>query len=482
MTIEELIIDIRVDNIKGEITKEISSIQFDSRKTEPDSVFVAIKGRTADGHEFIDKAIDRGAVCIVAEHEVEQIPPGVTYLLVKNSAEVLGQMASNFYGRPSHQLTMVGVTGTNGKTTVATLLYRLFTALGNRCGLISTVENRIGTLVEQTTFTTPDPVIIQRLLARMVEAGCTHAFMEVSSHALDQERVAGIAWDGAIFSNITHDHLDYHGDFANYIRAKKKFFDGLSAQAFALVNADDVHGEVMVQNTVAKVSTYSLTKVASFKARVIENRMDGLHLEINQVPVHTRLVGKFNAYNLLAIYGAAVLLGEDPGSVMTEISRLTPAEGRFDVVTGRKAVFAVVDYAHTPDALSNVLSTLIQTRPKNARVICIVGCGGDRDKTKRPEMARIAARMADEVILTSDNPRSEDPEKILDDMWSGLNDEQEAKVLRIADRKEAIRAGVRLAKEGDIILVAGKGHEKYQEIRGQRFPFDDKQVLAEALA
>lgn len=377
---------------------------------------------------------------------------------------------------------MVGVTGTNGKTTVATLLYRLFSALGYRCGLLSTVENRIGETVEPTGFTTPDAVTVQQSLSRMVEAGCSHAFMEVSSHALHQHRVDAIEWDVAIFTNLTHDHLDYHGDFKSYIYAKKIFFDGLSAQAKALINADDKHGEVMVQQTVAKVSNYSLTKMADFKGRVIENRIDGLQLELNGIPVHVRLVGKFNAYNLLAIYGAAILLGEDRDEVLTALSQLQPAEGRFDLVTGNKAITAVVDYAHTPDALQNVLSTLIQLRTPGSRIICVAGCGGDRDKTKRPDMARIACTLSDLAILTSDNPRTEDPEAILDDMWAGVPKDKLEHVLRITDRREAIRTSVMLAKPGDVILVAGKGHEKYQEINGRRFPFDDKQVLADVLA
>jgi UDP-N-acetylmuramoyl-L-alanyl-D-glutamate--2,6-diaminopimelate ligase len=347
---------------------------------------------------------------------------------------------------------------------------------------LSTIENRIGDEVEPTGYTTPDAVAVQETLARMIEAGCTHAFMEVSSHALDQHRVDGIAWDVAIFTNITHDHLDYHGDFKTYIQAKKIFFDGLSAQAFALINADDKHAEVMVQNTVAKVSNYSLTKIADFRARVIENRIEGLHLELNSIPLHVRLVGKFNASNLLAIYGAAILLGEDEDNVLTSLSKLKPAEGRFDLVTGKKPVSAVVDYAHTPDALQNVLSTLIQVRQPGSRLICIVGCGGDRDRTKRPEMARIAVMHADQVILTSDNPRTESPEAILDEMWEGVPADKRDQVMRITERKEAIRTGVMIAKPGDIILVAGKGHEKYQEVHGQRFPFDDKKVLAEALA
>jgi UDP-N-acetylmuramoyl-L-alanyl-D-glutamate--2,6-diaminopimelate ligase len=482
MTIKELIVNIRVKNIRGEVDQAVTAIHFDSRKVVPGSVFVAVKGRATDGHKFIDMAVDRGAVCVIAQEPVSIINGKVCFIQVDDSAEALAKVAGAFYGHPSETLTMVGVTGTNGKTTVATLLFRLFTDLGYKCGLLSTIENRIGDHVEATGYTTPDAVAVQETLARMVEAGCTHAFMEVSSHALDQHRVDGVNWDVAIFTNITHDHLDYHGDFKSYIQAKKIFFDGLSAQAFALINADDKHAEVMVQNTVAKVSNYSLTRIADFRARVIENRIDGLQLEVNGIPLHVRLVGKFNASNLLAIYGAALLLGEDREQVLTGLSRLQPAEGRFDLVTGSKQVFAVVDYAHTPDALHNVLSTLIQVRQPGSRIICIVGCGGDRDRSKRPEMARIAATLADQVVLTSDNPRTEDPESILDQMWPGVPADKQDQVLRITDRKQAIRAGVTLAKPGDILLVAGKGHEKYQEINGHRYPFDDKNVLAEALA
>lgn len=482
MTIKELIVDIGVKEIRGDVNQTVENIQSDSRKVEPGSLFVAVKGRTTDGHKFIETAVDRGIICLIAEEADIKWSEKVCVIIVENSASTLAQIASAFYGHPSKELVMVGVTGTNGKTTIATLLYRLFTDLGYKCGLLSTIENRIGDRVESTRFTTPDPIAIQESLSRMVSEDCTHAFMEVSSHALDQRRVEGIDWDGAIFTNITHDHLDYHGDFKSYIQAKKIFFDGLSAQAFALINTDDKHAEVMVQNTVAKVSNYSLTKIADFRARVIENRIDGLHLELNGIPLHVRLVGKFNASNLLAIYGAAILLGEDQEKVLTGLSKLQPAEGRFDLVTGRKQVFAVVDYAHTPDALQNVLSTLIQVRKSGSHLICIVGCGGDRDKTKRPEMARIAATMADQVIITSDNPRTENPDEILDQMWTGISKEKQDRVLRITDRREAIRAGVLMARAGDILLVAGKGHEKYQEINGHRYPFDDKKVLAEALA
>jgi UDP-N-acetylmuramoyl-L-alanyl-D-glutamate--2,6-diaminopimelate ligase len=481
MTIKELIVNIPVKEIRGEVNQEIGSIHFDSRKTEPGSLFVAVKGRTTDGHAFIDTAIDRGALCVIVEKSTEK-HDDVCVIVVEDSAATLALVASAFYGHPSRDLVMVGVTGTNGKTTIATLLYDLFTGLGYRCGLLSTIENRIGDVKEPTGYTTPDPLTIQEALYRMVEAGCSHAFMEVSSHALDQKRVVGIHWDGALFTNITHDHLDYHGEFSEYIKAKKIFFDGLSARAFALVNADDKHADIMVQNTVAKVSNYSLTRIADFRGRVIENRIDGLHLELNGIPIHVRLVGKFNASNLLAIYGAAILLGENQAEVLTQLSKLKPAEGRFDLVTGQKPVSAIVDYAHTPDALLNVLSTLIQVRSPGARLICVVGCGGDRDRRKRPQMARIATTHADQVILTSDNPRTEDPDAILDQMWEGVPVEKQNDVIRIADRKQAIRTAVMIAKPGDIILVAGKGHEKYQEINGQRFPFDDKQVLAEALA
>ncbi len=482
MTIKELIVDIRINEIRGEVDKPITAIHFDSRKVVPGSVFVAVKGRTTNGHKFIDIAVDRGAVCVIAQEAVTHLKEEVSFIKVDNSAKVLAQIASTFYGHPSSKLTMIGVTGTNGKTTIATLLFSLFSGLGYKCGLLSTIENRIGDEIEASGYTTPDAVAVQEALAKMVNAGCTHGFMEVSSHALDQFRVEGVDWNVAIFTNITHDHLDYHGDFKSYIQAKKILFDGLSAQAFALINTDDKHAEVMVQNTVAKVSNYSLTKLTDFRVRVIENRIDGLQLELDGIPLHVRLVGKFNASNLLAIYGAAILLGEDKEQVLTELSRLQPAEGRFDLVVGSKQIFAVVDYAHTPDALHNVLSTLIQVRQPGTKIICIVGCGGDRDRTKRPEMARIASVLADQVILTSDNPRTENPEEILNEMWPGVPTERQERVMRITDRKEAIRAGVMMAKTRDILLVAGKGHEKYQEINGHRYPFDDKKLLAEALA
>jgi UDP-N-acetylmuramoyl-L-alanyl-D-glutamate--2,6-diaminopimelate ligase len=481
MTINELIVNIRTTAISGDVNQEVEAIHFDSRKVVPGSMFVAIKGSATDGHQFIDKAVERGAICVMIDQDI-RVQHDICVIRTENSAAALARVAHVFYERPSTNLVMVGVTGTNGKTTVATLLYRLFSALGYRCGLLSTVENRIGDHVEPAGFTTPDAVTVQESLSRMVEAGCSHAFMEVSSHALHQHRVDAIEWDVAIFTNLTHDHLDYHGDFKSYIYAKKIFFDGLGAQASALINADDKHGDIMVQNTVAKVSNYSLTKMADFRARVIENRIDGLQLELNGIPVHVRLVGKFNAYNLLAIYGAAMLLGEDRDEVLTVLSQLQPAEGRFDIVTGSKPVTAVVDYAHTPDALQNVLGTLIQVRATGSRIICVVGCGGDRDRTKRPEMARIACTLADMAVLTSDNPRTEDPDAILDDMWAGVPKDKLDHVVRITDRKEAIRTAVMLSKPGDVILVAGKGHEKYQEINGRRFPFDDKQVLADVLA
>lgn len=421
-----MIVNLSVKKISGDVNQEVKDIHFDSRKVEKGSVFVAVKGMTYDGHEFIDKAVDRGAVCVIIDQEVF-LNSKVCVVQVENSAAALAIVAATYYDNPASKLTMVGVTGTNGKTTIATLLYRLFTGLGYKCGLLSTVENRIGDSVEPAGYTTPDAVTVQQALAKMADADCTHAFMEVSSHALDQHRVDGIEWDVAIFTNLTHDHLDYHGDFPSYIKAKKIFFDGLSAQANALINADDKHGEVMVQNTVAKVSNYSLTKIADFKARIIENRVDGLQLELNGIPVHVRLVGKFNAYNLLAIYGAAILLGEEQEKVLTLLSQLPPAEGRFDLVTGRKPVFAVVDYAHTPDALQNVLSTLIQLRKPGSKIICVVGCGGDRDKRKRPEMAKLAATLADFTILTSDNPRTENPDDILDDMMPGIPKEKVSK-------------------------------------------------------
>ncbi len=479
-TLAELIPDLSAKVLQGNTDIALSEIVFDSRKAGPGKVFVAVKGVQADGHQYIPQAIAAGCPAIVAEYFDKPIEQNVALVQVSNSAEALGQMASAFYGRPSQQMQLVGVTGTNGKTTTATLLYDLFTALGYKCGLLSTVENRIAGRVVTATHTTPDAIAINALLAEMVDAGCEFAFMEVSSHAVDQRRIAGLKFKVAIFTNITHDHLDYHKTFDNYIKAKKGFFDALAKDAFALVNVDDKRGMVMVQNTAAKVYRYSLRHLSEFRARILENTLQGLHLEIDREDFFGRLIGEFNAYNLLAVYGTAVLLEEDKTEVLTQLSRLQSAEGRFDYVSdAKRKVTAIVDYAHTPDALEKVLETISALKSKQARIITVVGCGGDRDKTKRPEMARMACKFSDQVVLTSDNPRSEEPEAIIKDMEAGLSAQDQPKVLSITERRSAIKTACRLAQSGDVVLVAGKGHEKYQEIKGVKHPFDDKEVLKE---
>lgn len=462
------------------LNPEVNDICFDSRKVGKGDCYVAQVGTKVDGHAFIDATIDAGAVAIVCQQMPEHPQEGVAYVVVENSAEALGIMADNYYGHPSRQLKLVGITGTNGKTTTVTLLHRLFRELGCHVGLISTIVNKIDEVEIPTSHTTPDALELNLLLRRMVDAGCQYAFMEVSSHAVVQSRIAGLVFAGAIFSNITHDHLDFHKTMANYIAAKKKFFDYLPAGAFALTNIDDRNGLVMVQNTKAMVKTYSLTKSADFTCKVVEDTFQGLLLEINGQSVYTRLVGRFNAYNLTAIYGAAVLLGVEPSEALRLLSTLHAAEGRFQYVSG-KGLVAIVDYAHTPDALENVLATINDIRRTSQMLFTVVGCGGDRDTTKRPEMARIALKMSDRLILTSDNPRTEDPEKILDDMESGLTDGEKGMVVRITDRRSAIKTAVMMAREGDIILVAGKGHEKYQEVNGVRHHFDDVEELEKLL-
>jgi UDP-N-acetylmuramoyl-L-alanyl-D-glutamate--2,6-diaminopimelate ligase len=479
-TLAELIPDLSAKVLQGKTDIALSEIVFDSRKAGPGKVFVAVKGVQADGHQYIPQAIAAGCPAIVAEYFDQPSEQNVALVQVSNSAEALGQMASAFYGRPSQQMQLVGVTGTNGKTTTATLLYDLFTALGYKCGLLSTVENRIAGRVVTATHTTPDAIAINALLAEMVEAGCEFAFMEVSSHAVDQRRIAGLKFKVAIFTNITHDHLDYHQTFDNYIKAKKGFFDGLAKDAFALVNVDDKRGMVMVQNTAAKVYRYSLRQMSEFRARILENTLQGLHLEIDNEDFFGRLIGEFNAYNLLAVYATAILLEEEKTEVLTQLSNLQSAEGRFDYLSDvKRNVTAIVDYAHTPDALEKVLETISALKNKQARIITVVGCGGDRDKTKRPEMAKMACKFSDQVVLTSDNPRSEEPEAIIKDMEAGVSAQDQPKVLSITERRAAIKTACRLAQSGDVVLVAGKGHEKYQEIKGVKYPFDDKEVLKE---
>ena len=470
-----------IDEVVGNTHLAVETICFDSRLAEKMSAFVAIRGTQTDGHLFIDKAIAQGSKIIVCEELPTELVEGVTYVKVKDSAEALGVMASNYYDNPSEKLKLVGVTGTNGKTTVTTLLHRLYRAFGNKPGLISTVVNLIGTKEIPATHTTPDPVQLNRLLQQMVEEGCKYCFMEVSSHAIHQRRIAGLKFAGGIFTNITHDHLDYHKTFDNYIKAKKQFFDDIPSDAFSLVNVDDIHGEIMVQNTKSKVHHYALRTDADFKAKILENHFQGLNLILDDREIWSKLIGKFNAYNLLATYAAALLLGEEKMEVLTMLSNLNPPTGRFQYIRSENGIIGIVDYAHTPDALKNVLSTIQEIRGGNEKVITVVGCGGDRDKSKRPEMAKIAADLSDRVMLTSDNPRSEEPEAIIKDMQVGLAITQQKKSLAITDRKEAIKAAASMAEPGDIILVAGKGHETYQEIKGERFDFDDMKILTEML-
>lgn len=459
---------------------DIVNVCFDSRKVQKGSVFVAQVGVHVDGHEYIERAIDMGAVAVVCQKLPDTMREDVSYVLVQDSDTALGVMAANYYGTPSSKLKLVGITGTNGKTTTVTLLYRMFRAYGFRTGLISTIVNRIDDEEIPSTHTTPDALALNELLSRMVSAGCEYCFMEVSSHSIVQQRIAGLSFAGGIFSNITHDHLDFHKTMANYIAAKKGFFDALPSTAFALTNIDDRNGMVMVQNTNAKVCTYSLQRMADFHTKIIENTFQGILLEINGREVWTRLVGRFNAYNLSAIFGTAVLCGIPEEEALRLLSTLDAAEGRFQYVSG-KGITAIVDYAHTPDALENVLGTINDIRKSSQRLITVVGCGGDRDKTKRPEMAKIACALSDRIILTSDNPRTEDPESILDDMESGLEASAKCNSVRITDRRQAIRTAVMMAQEGDIILVAGKGHEKYQDVNGVKHHFDDTEELTREL-
>ncbi|MBS1735654.1 MAG: UDP-N-acetylmuramoyl-L-alanyl-D-glutamate--2,6-diaminopimelate ligase [Bacteroidetes bacterium] len=478
--LQDILYGVKILGVSGTTAIEVKDIQIDSRGVTDGTCFVAIKGTLTDGHQFIEQAISAGASCIIAEHLPAILQENVQYIQVENSASAAGIMAHNFFGKPTENLSLTGVTGTNGKTTIATLLYQLFTSLGYHCGLISTVENKIGDKTFSASHTTPDPIELNKLLGLMMEAGCTHVFMEVSSHALDQKRVAGLRFAGALFTNITHDHLDYHKTFDEYIRAKKLLFDNLDAGAFAISNADDRRGAVMLQNTKAKKYFYSLKTVAEFKGRIIENSITGLVLLINDIEVHCRLIGTFNAYNLLAVYGAAICLGQNKEDVLRILSTLKGAEGRFDyVISPQEKIVGIIDYAHTPDALLNVLATIKKIRQGEEKIITVVGCGGNRDKTKRPEMAEVACEYSDRIIFTSDNPRNEEAADIISDMEKGVPLTARKKCISITDRREAIKTAASLAGEKDILLVAGKGHEKYQEIKGVRSDFDDKKVLLE---
>ena len=477
-TVQQLIATLEVISLRGDARAEVSSLCFDSREAKPGSLFVALKGTQTDGHRFLPQVTEAGACAVVVETLPEHLAENCCYVQVADSHLALARLAAAFYDDPSRRLRLVGITGTNGKTTTVTLLHRLFTRMGYKVGLLSTIENKIGEEVLPSTHTTPDALEVQRLLRVMADAGCAFCFMEVSSHSIVQQRIAALHFAGGIFSNITHDHLDYHGTFAAYIQAKKAFFDALPETAFALANADDPHGRVMLQNTKAQRHTYALKSAgAEFKARIMDCQIYGMQLEIDRKEVWTHLTGDFNAYNLLAVYGAASLLGADRERLLVDISALEAAEGRFFCIRGADGVTAIVDYAHTPDALENVLKTIHKIRQDGQRILTVAGCGGNRDKTKRPEMAQIAYAESDVLILTSDNPRFESPTAILDDMRKGLEGVDESSYFVVEDRREAIKLAVRMARKGDIVLVAGKGHEKYQDIQGVKHPFDDVEVV-----
>lgn len=482
MLLQELLYKVQIQQVIGSTNLEVNSIEFDSRKVKHGNCFVAVKGSSANGHQFIDAVCKSGAIAIVCEKLPEVLNDQVTYVVTLNSHQALAMMCCNFYNNPSQRLKLVGVTGTNGKTTVATMLHQLFMQLGYQVGLISTVENKINEEIIPSTHTTPDAMQLNKLLAQMVENKCSHVFMEVSSHAIHQERIHGLKFEGAIFTNISLDHLDYHKTMDEYIRVKKQFFDNLHFESFALSNIDDKRGRVMLQNTKAKQKTYSLTSLADFKAKLIDNSFDGLLLNVDGYEVHFRMVGKFNAYNLLAVYAAASLLGESKLEVLRILSNLSGASGRFETVKSKTTkVTAIVDYAHTPDALQNVLSTINEVRNGNEKLITVIGCGGDRDKSKRPLMAEIASRLSTNVILTSDNPRSENPDSILAEMNAGVPASKRKSTITIPDRMQAIKTACALAENSDIILVAGKGHEKYQETAGVKVEFDDKKILQNML-
>ena len=477
MELRTLISALDAPQVVGADQLAIGQIVSDSRRVVPGSLFVAVRGVAVDGHQYIASAIEKGAVAIVCEELPEELADKATFIVVKDSAYALGMLLSRSYGDPSQKLKLVGVTGTNGKTTIATVLYELFRRLGYKVGLLSTVCNYIDGEAIPTDHTTPDPITLHALIARMVESGCTYVFMEVSSHSIDQRRISGLDFDGGIFTNLTRDHLDYHKTVENYLKAKKKFFDELPAKAFALTNVDDKSGMVMLQNTKAQKLTYSLRTLADFKGRILESHFEGTDLLINDKEVTVRFVGRFNAYNLLAVYGAAVSLGADPDEVLVALSAMHPVSGRFETIHSPEGFTAIVDYAHTPDALTNVLNSIHEVLEGKGRIITVVGAGGNRDKGKRPLMAKEAARLSDQVILTSDNPRFEEPDAIIQDMVAGLTKADLERTLCITDRAQAIKTATMLAKRGDVILVAGKGHEDYQEVKGVKHHFDDREQL-----
>lgn len=480
--LKKILKGIDIKSFSGKRDRMISNIVFDSRKVVPGSLFVAVRGLKNDGHDFTGDAVGAGAEAVICEHLPPEPSEDVSWIVTGDSASALGQAASNFYGNPSSSLKLAGITGTNGKTTIATLLYKLFSLLGYRCGLLSTICNYVAGRELEAGLTTPDPVQLNRILGEMVAAGCDFAFMEVSSHASDQKRVAGLEFAGGVFTNLTHDHLDYHKTFDRYLAAKKNWFDSLSPKAFALVNADDRNGMVMLQNCRASHHTYSMRGMADFRCSILEQSFRGMGLRIMGEELWTGFIGDYNAYNLLAVYGTAVLLGAGSREVLTEMSRLGPVAGRLEVIRSAGGITGIVDYAHTPDALVNVINTLNKIRGNNVSLITVVGAGGDRDRTKRPKMAAIAAEGSTKLILTSDNPRTEDPERILDDMEAGLSPEMKERSLRISSRREAIKTAAMLAAPEDVILIAGKGHENYQEINGVRQHFDDREELQKALA
>jgi len=477
MKIQDLIVNNAPIATEGLLEGEVSSIEIDSRKVQDGGLFVAMKGVAADGHAFIEKAIDKGAIAVVCEKMPDSLRSGVAYLQYEDSCDTLIKILNRFYDNPSDKIKLVGVTGTNGKTTTVTLLYRIFTMLGYNVGLLSTVRNLVGKEEYKATHTTPDPIQLYTLLNKMVESGCEYCFMEVSSHAIHQQRIGGLKYAGGVFTNITHDHLDYHKTFSEYIKAKKQFFDELPSSSFAITNEDDKNGEVMLQNTKAEQKTYSLKSFSDFKCKILERHFDGMLLELDGSEVWTKLIGEFNAYNLTAVYSTAIMLEQNKDEVLEKLSTLAPADGRFEVIRSTDNKMAIVDYAHTPDALDNVLRTISKLRTRNEQVICVVGAGGDRDAAKRPVMGKVAAEYSDRVILTADNPRSEDPAVIAEQMKNGVPMELRKKVLTILDREEAIRTSLALANEGDIVLIAGKGHEDYQVIKDKIIHLDDREIV-----